>query len=129
MKSEWLHVQCVSLNLPYKSSVFCPHSAFRCFYGSQNKQQIFPYTIHTGITTQTLCVLCAVRNEYCKIMYSILLRLVRPCHHGMARPQVADEQPPIWKVAANMLNKQGRTADNGWSSCLGVGRGANNSSP
>jgi len=27
------------------------------------------------------------------------------------------------------LNKRSRTADNGWSSCLGVGRSANNSSP
>jgi hypothetical protein len=34
-----------------------------------------------------------------------------------------------WRVAANILNKQSLTADKGWSSCLGVGRGANNSSP
>ena len=47
----------------------------------------------------------------------------------MARPQVADgERPPIWRVAANILNKQSRTVDNGWSSSLGVGRGAKNSS-
>jgi len=39
-----------------------------------------------------------------------------------------EEQPPIWRVAANILNKQSRTADKGWSSSLGVGRGANNSS-
>jgi hypothetical protein len=32
-------------------------------------------------------------------------------------------------VAANILNKQSRTADKSWSSSLGVGRGANNSSP
>jgi hypothetical protein len=38
-----------------------------------------------------------------------------------------EERPPIWRVAANMLNKQSRTADKGWSSSLGVGRGANNS--
>jgi hypothetical protein len=35
----------------------------------------------------------------------------------------------IWKVAANILNKQSRTADKGWSSSLGVGSGANSSSP
>jgi hypothetical protein len=35
----------------------------------------------------------------------------------------------IWRVAANILNKQSRTADKGWSSSLGVGRGANNSLP
>ena len=33
------------------------------------------------------------------------------------------------RVAANILNKQSRIADTGWSSGLGVGRGANNSSP
>jgi hypothetical protein len=49
----------------------------------------------------------------------------------MARPQVADggDGLQIWRVAANILNKQSRTAEKGWSSSLGVGRGANNSSP
>jgi hypothetical protein len=47
------------------------------------------------------------------------------CHHGMARPRVADRGDgfQIWRVAANILNKQSRTADSGWSSSLGVGRG------
>jgi hypothetical protein len=31
-----------------------------------------------------------------------------------------------WRVAANILNKQSRTDDNGWSSSLRVGWGANN---
>jgi hypothetical protein len=46
----------------------------------------------------------------------------------MAHPQVADggEAPQIWRVAANILNKQSRTADKGWSSSLGIGRGAIN---
>jgi len=35
-----------------------------------------------------------------------------------------EEQPPIWRVAANILNKQSRTADKGWSSTMGIGRGA-----
>jgi len=35
-----------------------------------------------------------------------------------------EERPPIWRVAANILNKQSRTADKGWSSSLGVERGA-----
>jgi hypothetical protein len=34
----------------------------------------------------------------------------------------------VWRVAANILNKRLRTADKGWSSSLGVGWGANNSS-
>ena len=40
-----------------------------------------------------------------------------------------EEWPPIRSVAANILNKQSRTADEGWSSSLGIGRGANNASP
>jgi hypothetical protein len=53
-----------------------------------------------------------------------------PCHHGMARPQLADGEDSfqIRRVAANILNKQSRTTDKGWSFSLGVGRGANNSS-
>ena len=39
-----------------------------------------------------------------------------------------EERPPIRRVAANKLNKQSRTADEGWYSSLGVGRGANNPS-
>jgi hypothetical protein len=36
----------------------------------------------------------------------------------VARPQVADggDGHRIWTVAANILNKQSRTADRGWSS-------------
>ena len=41
-------------------------------------------------------------------------------HHGMARPQVADERPPIWRVAVNKSNKKSRTADKGWSCNLGL---------
>jgi hypothetical protein len=46
----------------------------------------------------------------------------------MARPQVVDgwrNGLQLWRVAANILKKQSRTADKGWSSSLGVGRGAN----
>ena len=39
-----------------------------------------------------------------------------------------EERPPIWRVAVSILNKHSQTADKGWSSSLGVGRGANNSS-
>jgi hypothetical protein len=37
---------------------------------------------------------------------------------GTARPRVADggDGLQIWRVAANILNKQSRTADEGWSS-------------
>jgi len=39
-----------------------------------------------------------------------------------------EERPPVRRVAANILNKQSWTADKGWSSSLGFGRGANNPS-
>jgi hypothetical protein len=54
-----------------------------------------------------------------------------PCHHGIARPQVAYRRDglQIWRVAANILNKESRTADMEWASSFWVGCGANNSSP
>jgi hypothetical protein len=60
----------------------------------------------------------------------ILVRWV-PCHHGMVRPHVADggDALQVWRVAANILNKQSRWANKGWSSSFGVERGANNFSP
>jgi hypothetical protein len=63
------------------------------------------------------------------IFYGLYIRV--SCHNGMARPQVADRGDSLqfWTVDANMLNKQSRTADKGWSSIFGVGRRANNSSP
>ena len=39
-----------------------------------------------------------------------------------------EERPSIKRVVANTLNKQSRTADEGWSCSLGVGRGINNPS-
>jgi len=38
-------------------------------------------------------------------------------------------RPPDMGVAVNILNKQSQRADKGRSSSLGVGRGANNTSP
>jgi len=37
--------------------------------------------------------------------------------------------PQVFNVAANIWNKQSLKADNVWSSSMGVGRGANKSSP
>jgi hypothetical protein len=44
-----------------------------------------------------------------------------PCHHGMARPQVADggDSLQFWRLAENILNKQSRTADKGVAFQLG----------
>jgi hypothetical protein len=48
-----------------------------------------------------------------------------PCHLGMARPQVADggDGLQIWRVAANILNKQSQTVENGWFFSWGLGVG------
>jgi hypothetical protein len=46
---------------------------------------------------------------------------VRPRGHSMR----VEERPP----PTNIMNKQPRTNDNGWSPSLGLGRAANNSSP
>jgi hypothetical protein len=49
-----------------------------------------------------------------KLAYLSHVRWV-PCHHGMARSKVADGGGglQIWRVAANILNRQSRTADKG----------------
>jgi hypothetical protein len=71
-----------------------------------------------------------VDGGICIISYIHAIGHVRwvNCHHGMACPQVADGEDAlqVWRVAANILNKQSRTADKGWFFSLGVGRGANN---
>jgi hypothetical protein len=79
------------------------------------------------------CIIFGLNYYLEKIKVAIMTIHVRwvPCHHGMARSQVADggDGLEIWRIAANILNKQSRTADKEWSFSLGVGRGANYSSP
>jgi len=45
-----------------------------------------------------------------------------PFDHGMTRPRAVDggDGLRIWRVAANIFNKQSRTGDKGW--CLPAGR-------
>jgi len=54
-----------------------------------------------------------------------------PCHHGMARMQVADgeDRQQTRRAASSIMIKQSPTDDEGWPSSLGVGRRASNSSP
>jgi hypothetical protein len=82
---------------------------------------------------QTPSVITHTRDNiyiYIQQLTNVHVRWI-PCHHGMARPQVTDggNGLQIWRLDASILNKQSRRADKGWSSSLGVGRGANNSSP
>jgi hypothetical protein len=48
----------------------------------------------------------------------------------MVLPQVADgwEAFQIWRITASIVNKQLLSADKGWTSSLGVGHRANNTS-
>jgi len=57
------------------------------------------------------------------ILYTVTMGF---CHHGVARPQVADWRNGLqmWRVVASIL-KQSRTADKGWSSGLEFGLEAN----
>jgi hypothetical protein len=65
----------------------------------------------------------------CLRFRALLLAHVKydPCHQAMARRQVADgDGLQIWMLAANILNKQSRTAGKGWSCSLRVGHGTGN---
>jgi hypothetical protein len=56
------------------------------------------------------------------------VRYVGACHHGMARPQVANGGTDCnFEGSVNVLNKHSGTAANECSSRFGVGGGANNS--
>jgi hypothetical protein len=98
-----------------------PYSA-PCFYGTQRLIIVFIEACHwilfwaSWIQPKIHFILSSHLSLYVKWV---------PCHHGMARPQVVDvgEGLQIWRVAVNILNKQSRTADKGWPSSLGVGRG------
>jgi hypothetical protein len=50
-----------------------------------------------------------------------------PCDHSSARPRVADGGDGLqtWRVSANILNTESRTADTGWSSSFRVLCGTN----
>jgi hypothetical protein len=63
-----------------------------------------------------------------KVLMLVQIRESLSPWHSMSSGMQMEERPPIWRVAANTLNKQSRTADKGWSARLGAERVANNSS-
>jgi hypothetical protein len=98
-----------------------------------------------AFSTEPLVILQSAKviNTTTMISGSLSPRQVGPCHHDKSVPVTTISRSPsprhgassgcgwrnglrIWRVAANMKSP---TADKGWSSSLGVGRGANNSSP
>jgi hypothetical protein len=54
-----------------------------------------------------------------------------PYHNSIACPQVVGggDSLQIWRIAANIWNKQSWTANRGWPSSLGVGQGASSPAP
>jgi hypothetical protein len=83
------------------------------------------YTTHLFSSMKMKC------NAQCCLLKPLVIichfRWV-PCHHGILCPQVADGSQ-IRRGAANILNKQPQAVNKEWPSSLGVGHGAEHSSP
>ena len=76
------------------------------------------------LRTQQRSVICE-RSDFS----ATPLRKFKTSESGSLSPWHCASPGYGWRVAANILNKQSRTADKGWSSSLGIGRGVNSSSP
>jgi hypothetical protein len=63
-----------------------------------------------------------VLNEVIKVYSQLTHARWVPSHHSMWRPQVADISDALqcWRVVADILTKQSRTADKAWPSSLEV---------
>jgi hypothetical protein len=107
---------------------FSPGLVYRAIYCQVPRGSVSPQRRTKKIMRVLMYKIYLYNSSY--LFVCIHVRWVH-CHHCMARPLVADggDALQVWRVAANILNKQSRTADKGWSSTLGVGRGANNYSP
>ena len=79
--------------------------------------------------TQNTYTQCVHHAQFSDVNVPVRDKLVPTITEWRVRRLRMEERPPICRVAANISNKQPRTADNGWYSSLGIGRGANNSSP
>jgi hypothetical protein len=68
---------------------------------------------------------CLVKSRGKLYIFLHLPCYVGACHHGMARPRVADggDGLQLWEVDAKVLNKQSRTAEKGGSLASWSGRG------
>jgi hypothetical protein len=112
----------------------CTHVSlyFSCYkYDGTNNPHHRPSYRRTGkYHFRHLYYLIISLTQECLLLCQLTCNDVKwvPCHHCMGRPQVADggDGLQIWTVAASTSNKQSRTANWGWSSSLGFGRGARN---
>jgi hypothetical protein len=87
--------------------------------GSNTPQIVQNTKIWIRILVIEVLILCVLELFYLPVKMCYHVRLV-PFHHGMASPQVGDggDGLQIWRVAANILNKQSWTVNKGWSSSL-----------
>jgi hypothetical protein len=91
---------------------------------------LFSYCIHLGL------LFCLLGRWYVRVCSSLPLSIFNKLYcgslslqHGMSSGCGWRNSLQLWRLAANILNKQLRTNDKGWSSSLRVGHGANNHSP
>jgi hypothetical protein len=107
----------MELSITREATVVQPLDSFPAFYGTRKFITACTTALHLSLS----------------IMFKYILGSIRNCLWlpDVERPRVADGRDGLrqWRAAANILNKQPRTNDKGWSSSLGVGRGANNPSP
>jgi hypothetical protein len=88
----------------------------------------FRFREHLGSTSYVCHCLRALRpyvHVRSVIIHKSCANLIHVIsHHGMPGPNAADgETTPICGVAVNILNKQSRAANKGWSSSFGLGEG------
>ena len=115
----WLTVCIASITLPADSS-------------TQLLTDQFPY-LHTweirgrwgGYSPGYRLIVMLRQGTLCEV-YSSWLRSVPVTTAWRVLRFRTEERHPIRRVAANKLNKKSRTADEGWSSSLGFGRGSDN---
>jgi hypothetical protein len=103
-----------------------PERSNKRFMFRQTHNIIIKHNIHTTTNTR-FTTKVTVDAVLMSAVFNGITATCFSCHHGMACSQVADggDGLQICRVAADILNKQSRTADRGWYSSLEVGRGSN----
>ena len=79
---------------------------------------ILIFLLHDPLVSQKELT-CFVK--YTSVLYFVRDQCVPVTTAWRVRRLRMEEQPPKWRVAANILNKQSRTADKGWSPAWGLG--------
>ena len=117
--TQFCYIPCRNVKLNNQQNALLP---YRCNNATLKRQNITfyvncPLSVYNKLNVNNASTLQPVINGF-----------LSP-RHGASSGCEWTNCLQIWRVAANIFNKQLRTADKGWSFSLGVGRGANNSSP